>query len=140
MIKLTREEIDLKICNSVIIYGLSTYEQVIDQIQQELKLEDGVFDVKLILTEAITNAFLHGNKGDVSKPINILYSYDGGNIHIEVQDCGEENKQITIPKELSLDSLMDDSGRGLYLINCFSDSVQFSKNKLIVDKNITRTN
>lgn len=126
--------------NSFIIYGLSSHEQTIDQIQQELRIEQGEFDVRLILTEAITNAFIHGNKGDPSKPIYILYDYDGRNIHIEVQDCGEGAEDIEIPKELSMSNLLDDNGRGLYLISCFSDKVQFSNNKIIVDKSINASN
>lgn len=47
--------------NEFILYGLSKHKQIIDKITAELNASKYNFDIKLILTEALTNAFKHGN-------------------------------------------------------------------------------
>lgn len=120
-----------------VIFGIDNYKKVIDEIEADLSLEEKFFDIRLILTEAITNAYYHGNNGDRSKPIHIAYSCVNNSLHIEVRDCGDGSAKIKIPEEIPLENLLEERGRGLYLIKCCCDKVVFLHNCLIVDKNIS---
>jgi serine/threonine-protein kinase RsbW len=53
--------------NQYILYGLDKYKEVIDEIITEFDISYDSFDVKLILTEALTNAFSHGNNKNADK-------------------------------------------------------------------------
>lgn len=55
----------------VLLYGIDRISEKLDIIIQSLNLEKQCFEIKLIVTEAVNNAFIHGNKKDKSKPICI---------------------------------------------------------------------
>ena len=125
----------MSISSEYVIFGLDNYMKLIDEIESELSLSDKFFDIRLILSEAITNAFIHGNKKDNTKPIYIKYSYCNNLLHIEVKDCGDGSDIIEVPEEIPIENLLNEKGRGLYLIKCCCDRVVFLHNCLMVDKN-----
>ena len=52
-------------------YGIKNINEKLEEIIDSLSLCSKVFELKLIMCEAITNAFIHGNKKDSSKPIDV---------------------------------------------------------------------
>lgn len=118
------------------LYGLTNYENAISEIIDDLKCHNYHFDLKLILTEAITNAFKHGNKMDEEKPIILKYEYIKKTkyIKIEISDAGSDVKDIEVIDEITDDMLEDTSGRGLYLIKSIADVFYFKENKMIIEK------
>jgi serine/threonine-protein kinase RsbW len=126
----------------LILYGLDNYKIVINKIINELKQIDSLiddFDIRLILTEALTNAFNHGNKKSKDKPIFLRYLLNKNQIIIEVEASGDKSNDeldnITIEDTISEDTILDTQGRGLFLINCIADEMEF-KNKCLVIKKI----
>lgn len=127
--------------NEFVLYGLSRYAETIDTIINEIDnvvTVDNCFDIKLILTEALTNAFKHGNNSDKSKPIYLRYIYNGTIIKIEVEDSGYGSQNISIPEAISDDALLQCAGRGLFLIKSLADNVELKRNTLIIEKNIAK--
>lgn len=121
---------------SFTIQGLTNYNSIIEEIIKKLQLSDHWFDIKLILTEAITNAFNHGNKGDKEKPILIRFAYDGKKVIFEIVDCGDSEEDLIIPNEINDSSLLEERGRGLFLVQCLTDKVELYKNTLRIEKAI----
>lgn len=119
-----------------ILYGLSKYKQTIDEIVTELNAANNDFDIRLILTEALTNAFKHGNKMNVNKPIYLKYYYDGSNVKFEIKDCGTGLKNVKINEELNDKNILKNEGRGLFLIKNLSDNVKLKQNTLIIQKSL----
>lgn len=117
-----------------ILYGLDKHKEIIDKIICDLNIYDHDFDIRLILTEALTNAFAHGNKNDEKKPVFLRYDYDGQYIKFEIEDSGTGYKNVRITDDISDDRLLEDSGRGLFLIKCISDEMDFKDNTLIIKK------
>lgn len=124
------------IANSITLYGLSGYEKSIDYIIKELSLEEIAFDIRLILTEAITNAYYHGNKSMASEPIGLSYEYDGSLFNIKIKDSGSEDIRLHIPEEINDDDILNTEGRGLFLIKSLADKVEYLNNTLIIYKKI----
>ena len=118
------------------LYGLSKTESVINEIVEELKCHNYYFDLKLILTEALTNAFKHGNEMDEKKPIYLRYEYikDTRYIKIEIEDSGSDLQNIEIVDEITDDMIQDTSGRGLFLIKCMCDNLYFEEKSMIIEK------
>lgn len=116
------------------LHGLENHHRVIDRIIQELHLEHYAFDIRLILIEAITNAYYHGNRSDCTKPITIRYLLSGGQLNLQVEDSGEEEANLVFPDAISNEELLDEGGRGLYLIRCYSDSVEMIHNTMYISK------
>lgn len=122
----------------LILYGLENYKEVISKIISELGIFSYEFDIRLILTEALTNAFNHGNESDKSKPIYLEYYYDGKSVTFEIKDSGSKAKVICIPEKISDEDLLNDHGRGLFLIKCLADEFYLRDNAIIIKKNIEK--
>lgn len=122
--------------NEFILYGLSEYKQVIDKVISELNASQYDFDIKLILTEALTNAFKHGNNMNVDKPIYLRYSYDNSSVKFEIQDCGTGLKNVIINDHLDDEDILEDKGRGLFLIKNLSDNIELKPNMVIIEKTL----
>ena len=109
---------------------------IIDGIIQELDLEVYAFDIRLILIEAVTNAYYHGNLSDCNKPITIRYLLRDQLLKLQVEDSGTGAEGLVFPENINNDELMDEGGRGLYLIRCFSDSAEMIHNTMYISKSI----
>jgi Anti-sigma regulatory factor (Ser/Thr protein kinase) len=120
--------------NEFILYGLSKHKQVIDKIITELNAYRYNFDIRLILTEGLTNAFKHGNKMNADKPIHLKYFYNGKSVKFEIKDCGTGLENVIIDEEAQDENLLMESGRGLFIIRNLSDKIELKQNTLIVQK------
>ena len=124
----------------VLFYGLEGIDKKLDNIISTLNLDKQNFEIKLIMMEAITNAFFHGNnsKEDKLKLVCLHYELKDNLLLIEVTHCGESFKNISIPKEINDEDLLKESGRGLYLIGCYTDEVKFKGNSIIMKKYVNK--
>lgn len=120
----------------VMFCGLGNHQVIIEDIIRDLELEPYAFDIRLILMEAVTNAYYHGNHSDCTKPITIRYFLCGGLLNLQVEDSGDGERNLLIPQEIGDGELLEDGGRGLYLIRCFSDSVEMIRNTMFISKNV----
>lgn len=120
----------------LILYGLKDHQCIIDQVIQDLNIEMYAFEIRLILVEAVMNAYSHGNRSDCNKPIYIRYLLIDNNLYLEIEDCGEGvgKENMIIPEEIDNDNLLSESGRGLFLIGCFADSVEMIRNTIHINK------
>ncbi|NTV91540.1 MAG: ATP-binding protein [Clostridiales bacterium] len=115
---------------------------IIEQITSEVGIEKGTddcFDIMLMISEALTNAFKHGNKGNRTKPIYLRYSFSGSTLRIEVEDAGDGNGHIMIPGDIADDSILENNGRGLFIIFSLADKVEFMKNVMVIEKKCRKT-
>lgn len=120
----------------VMFCGLEQHQRIIDDIIKELDLESYAFDIRLILMEAVTNAYYHGNLSDCTKPIYIRYLLRDELLKLQIEDSGDGSRELLIPQEIKSEELLEDGGRGLYLIRCFSDSVEMVHNTMFISKSV----
>lgn len=120
----------------IIFYGIDSYMEIIEQIIKDLCLNGDAFDIRLILTEALTNAFKHGNNSDKSKPIKLTYYYDGNKVRFQIADCGLDGGNIVIPDEISDEEILNESGKGLFLIKALSNKFEIINNVQVIEKYI----
>jgi len=67
------------------------------------------FDIKVVLNELISNAVIHGNDEDLSKPVDINLVFDGKMLEFTILDRGEE----FTPEDKGEETLLSESGRGI---------------------------
>jgi serine/threonine-protein kinase RsbW len=123
--------------NEFIFYGLLDYKKNIDKIIAELNAYQYDFDIRLILTEALTNAFKHGNNMNVNKPIYLRYFYNGKSVTFEISDSGSGFENEIIEESIVDENLLSDNGRGLFLIKSLSDKIELRQNTLIIQKSLS---
>lgn len=85
--------------------------------------------IMLTLSEAVNNAIMHGNDEDPDKQVVVLSTWDKDNqtLQVSVEDEGEGFDPDELPDPLKEENLMNEGGRGVYLIEQFADKVKFSK-------------
>lgn len=83
--------------------------------------------LELTLHEAFVNAVLHGNRKKTGSVVTILFSSDNRTAEkplvVRVRDCGEGFSMQAIDDPTGKDGLSALSGRGLYLVRHFAESV-----------------
>jgi stage II sporulation protein AB (anti-sigma F factor) len=91
-----------------------------------LNLEVGVLnEIKTAISEAVTNAIVHGYKSDESKLVEFVMSYDDSQITMEVIDYGigiEDIEQARVPLYSSKIS-EERAGLGFTIMEVFSDEL-----------------
>lgn len=117
-----------------VLYGLNKFENVLREIRDDFKDLRDFLTIELILSEAVSNAFKHGNKYDENMPINIYLLLKGDILRMEVEDSGPGFEKVVIPTEIKDEDLLAESGRGLFLINCYADQIQIVGSRIIIEK------
>ncbi len=84
-------------------------------------------NIQAALREALSNAMLHGNRGDPVKCVRLSVEIEeGGGITIVVRDSGPGFDPARLPDPTEGDNIYRDSGRGVYLIQRLMDQVEYS--------------
>ncbi len=86
------------------------------------------WEVEVALREAISNAMIHGSKGDPSKIIQVCMGCDKDRgLLIVVRDEGPGFQPTEVKDPLMGQNVYNDHGRGIYLINQLMDEVTFER-------------
>ena len=84
-------------------------------------------NIQAALREALSNAMLHGNRGDPVKCVGLTVEIEeGGGITIVVRDSGAGFDPAGLPDPTEGDNIYRDSGRGVYLIQRLMDQVEYN--------------
>lgn len=112
------------------IYGIKDITKNTDDLLSKLDITNREFVVKLVLTELIMNAHEHGNLSNSSEAINIQIEKKKDKLKIMVSDLGLTNKPSTVKDYISDEELLDESGRGLFIVNELSDELLIRENSI----------
>jgi serine/threonine-protein kinase RsbW len=94
----------------------SIEQEILNQAQQLKYPEEDVFAIRLAFVEAVSNAIIHGNRGDPSKHIRIEYEICPHQVRIRIQDEGEGFDPTSVPDPTLPEHVDRPSGRGLLLM------------------------
>ena len=105
-------------------------EPYINELKSWAQFGDEDFSrIMLTLSEAVNNAIMHGNEEDPSKQVVIQTTLSDNKemLTISVEDEGDGFDPESIPDPLKDENLMNEGGRGVYLIKQYADELEFSK-------------
>ena len=88
--------------------------------------------INLAAIEAGTNAIKHGNKEDPQKRAIILFCLDDDKLMIVIEDEGDGFTRKEVADPLDPENLLKSSGRGLFLMEAYMDSVIYEANGTII--------
>lgn len=116
------------------------FETIITKAKLPALGKDDLFALELSFVEAMNNAFIHGNKRNSEKSVQIDYRYDGETFEIKITDEGKGFDGDKVPDPLEDDNLTKDCGRGLLLISHYMDDVHYNSqgNQVYMKKQIIR--
>ena len=117
----------------MVLYGIDNITEILDKIVESLNLQKQNFELELIMLEAITNAFIHGNNSNKSKPIFVKWELDDEFVNITVKDSGKKLGDLVINKDIEED-ILSESGRGLNIISLYADEVKLGESGIVMKK------
>ena len=85
------------------------------------------FRLRVVLSEALTNAIVQGNREDHSKWVHVRAELGPEAIRVWVTDEGAGFNPEAVPEPTRPEQLDAARGRGLYLIRKLVDTVQFNE-------------
>lgn len=113
----------------------STFEEVerLEKYVEDLQEWAGFGDddharIMLTLSEAATNAIVHGNKENSDKKVIIIGRLSSNTLTLSVKDEGKGFNPDDLPDPLKEENLLNEGGRGVYLIEKYADKLEFQEN------------
>ena len=107
--------------------NLITVEEFVNYFAVDLGLDrEKINGLLLAVTEATTNAIIHGNKNNKLKMVRIYVYVEGSTITIKIKDEGQGFDPSIVPDPTDAENLLKDSGRGLYLMRIYMDGLSYN--------------
>lgn len=108
--------------------NLITVEEFVNYFAVELGLDQEKLNgLLLAITEATTNAIIHGNKNNQLKMVRIYVYVEGKTLTIKIKDEGKGFDPSIVPDPTDPENLLKDSGRGLYLMRVYMDGLTYNQ-------------
>ncbi len=110
---------DLEQVDLVGVVVQSTLEQIaIDS--------DRIHWLVMSVREAVINAILHGNQQDSEKRVLVAVDLEGPDLVVQVEDEGQGFEPESLPDPTAPENLLRPSGRGIFMMRQFADSIEYS--------------
>lgn len=90
-------------------------------------------NILISLTEAVTNAIVHGNQKDKEKKVKVKIEKSSKEITFKVTDEGGGFDHAVLPDPTAPENLLRIGGRGVFMMKQLSDLVVFSDNGSTVE-------
>jgi serine/threonine-protein kinase RsbW len=104
-------------------------EQLALEVAERLGFpEEDLHKIGMAVRESVVNAVVHGNRYNARKKVHLAVSGSGGCLTVRVGDEGEGFDMTALPDPLAEHNLLQQSGRGIFLIRAFMD--EFEVNRL----------
>ncbi len=108
--------------------SLRLVERLIEDICQVYGVNEDCYGNMLIaVTEAVNNAIHHGNKDNAEKVVKIGFESDNNKLVFSITDEGDGFDYEHLPDPTDPENIDKISGRGVFLMQNLSDSIQFEQ-------------
>ncbi len=124
--KVTEETVELKLPSRIEAIEEAA-GAVVDAARRLGFAEDALFGIDLAVREAVTNAVLHGNGGDESKPVEVGLSGTDAGLVVTVRDRGEGFDPESVADPTREENILKASGRGILFMRTFMDEVSWGR-------------
>jgi serine/threonine-protein kinase RsbW len=89
--------------------------------------EDALFGIDIAVREAVTNAVLHGNSGNETKSVGVLFASLRQSLEITVRDEGAGFDPECVPDPTAPQNILKTSGRGILFMRAYMDEVEYTR-------------
>ncbi len=114
--------------------NVSKVEPFVHELAERYRLSPDLHgNILISLTEAVTNAMMHGNRCDCSKHVSISMRRQKDALSIRVSDEGPGFDPQGVPDPTCPEYLEKCGGRGLFLMRHLSDGCRFMRNGSTVE-------
>jgi serine/threonine-protein kinase RsbW len=100
--------------------------EVLARLEAEQWTSHDIFGVHLALEEAVVNAIKHGNKLDQTKHVRVSCKIAADRFWINIADEGQGFDLNAVPDCTDEEHLQMPNGRGLLLMRCYMNHVEYN--------------
>ncbi|MEO1513972.1 MAG: ATP-binding protein [Bacteroidota bacterium] len=109
--------------------NVARLEPFVERVFEQYKLDPEIYgNILISLTEAVTNAIIHGNENDRSKLVRVQMKKIRKKLAFLISDEGPGFDFDRLPDPTAPENLLKIGGRGVFLMRQLSDEVQFLDN------------
>lgn len=113
--------------------NIAEVEPFVNQLLKEYEIGEALFgNILITLTEAVSNAIIHGNQAKADKKVYINTERKATSIIFSVEDEGQGFDPNILPDPTAPENLLTPGGRGVFLMQHLSDNVSFDEGGRIV--------
>lgn len=119
--------------NSELMYIKKVVRQIILFLNHHFPniASEDLFDLRLIISELLCNAIIHGNKSDYLKQVHIEIKLLNNNVYAKISDEGNGfNHSIVFGINCDQSS---ENGRGIRLVAALADEMHFTDRGNVVE-------
>lgn len=110
------------------LQSITKVESFVDELRHTYGISEEIYgNILVVMTEAVTNAIIHGNKSDANKTVTVGFEKNNNMISFHVEDQGKGFDYANLPDPTSSENIEKPSGRGVFLMMHLADLVVFSK-------------
>ena len=114
--------------------NVACVEPFVEEVVQEYKISPDMYgNILISLTEAVTNAIVHGNEEDQSKKVEVALHKKEKCLAFSISDEGPGFDYDNLPDPTAPENLLKIGGRGVFLMRQLSDEVSFLDNGRTVE-------
>jgi len=116
----------IKISIPSLVENIRIIESFIDNAREKFNINDDIYgNIMISVTECVSNAIIHGNKGDKRKVVNIELRFLEDQIRFIIEDQGEGFNFQTLKDPTAPEHINKPGGRGVFIMKHLSDEVEF---------------
>ena len=114
--------------------NVARVESFVEHLVDKYGISPDVYgNILISLTEAVTNAIIHGNDNDESKTVQVRLKKQKNKLAFLISDEGGGFDFDNLPDPTSPENLTKIGGRGVFLMHQLSDKVDFKDNGSTVE-------
>lgn len=114
--------------------NISQIEPFVQQLVNQFEIKEELFgNILVALTEAVSNAIIHGNNAKASKQVLIRSCCMDTSIKFTVADEGAGFDHSALPDPTAPENILKPGGRGVFLIQQLSDAVTYLEEGRVVE-------
>lgn len=114
--------------------NVSKVEKFVNQLVNKYKIApDKQCNILISLTEAVTNAIIHGNRKDECKVVQVRHRRQKNCLAVRVSDEGKGFDYKQLPDPTSPENILVEGGRGVFLMHQLADDIRYFNNGSTVE-------
>lgn len=116
----------IKISIPSLMENIKIIESFIDNAKENFEINDDIYgNIMISVTECISNAIIHGNKGDKNKLVHLELLMEEDKLKFTIEDEGEGFDASILADPTAPENIEKPGGRGIFLMRNLSDEVRF---------------
>jgi serine/threonine-protein kinase RsbW len=109
-------------------------QALVNELANQYEISRDTYDnILLSLTEAVTNAIVHGNDQDENKLVEVQLTKCQDTLAFRISDEGPGFDPNSLPDPTAPENLCKCGGRGVFLMRELSDGIEFINNGSTVE-------